>query len=308
MGANLLLGVALMTQKTFSLWLWARNWLKKHVQLDGLLALLERSPAGLKQFLQLGLKPEKMPGSKRRRSFQPQLEGLEVRIMPATTIGFHTGAPVAYYNDSAANIQIDRTGDLSGASSVEVYSQDDSAYSGTDYSGISTGTLVFFAANENQETISIPLLNNPEPNGDVDFDLFLTNPSDGVDLGCSFATITIVEPPTVAFHGPNQEVNYNDGYANVEVDLSEAQDQGVSIDYYTSDGSALSGQDYQGSTGTLIFQPWQTSQTISVPLLGYHENSDSNFNLFLTNPVNSYLGRREPRPRSRSTNCCPPFK
>src|SRR2546429_257765 len=73
-----------MSQKSQSLWQRARNWLNKQVQLDVLFALLDRPRLGLKQFLRRGLLPKKMPVPKCWRSYQPKVEGLEVRVMPTT--------------------------------------------------------------------------------------------------------------------------------------------------------------------------------------------------------------------------------
>ena len=50
--------------------------------------------------------------------------------------------------------------------------------------------------------------------------------------------------------------------------LSAASDAPVTVDYATADGSATAGGDYQAASGTVIFAPGQTSQTITVLVNG----------------------------------------
>src|SRR5207248_1591458 len=42
----------------------------------------------------------------------------------------------------------------------------------------------------------------------------------------------------------------------------------VKVSYATSDGTAIGGQDYMVTTGTLSFDPGETSKLIAVPILG----------------------------------------
>jgi hypothetical protein len=42
----------------------------------------------------------------------------------------------------------------------------------------------------------------------------------------------------------------------------------VTVKYAAQDGTALKGQDYLDTSGTLVFEPGETAKTISVPVLG----------------------------------------
>jgi hypothetical protein len=55
--------------------------------------------------------------------------------------------------------------------------------------------------------------------------------------------------------------------AAIEVTLSEAWDQPVTVSYTTENGTAMAGVDYEASTGTLTFAPGVTTLTISVPII-----------------------------------------
>ena len=49
--------------------------------------------------------------------------------------------------------------------------------------------------------------------------------------------------------------------------LSQPQEQPVTVNFSTEDGTAIAGEDYQSVSGTVTFNPNQTTQTISIPLI-----------------------------------------
>src|SRR4029450_4466689 len=68
------------------------------------------------------------------------------------------------------------------------------------------------------------------------------------------------------------------------VSLSNAYDQTVTVDYTTSDDSALAGSDYLAVSGSLTFEPGQMSKTITVTVLGDRLGEfDESFYLNLAN-------------------------
>ena len=58
------------------------------------------------------------------------------------------------------------------------------------------------------------------------------------------------------------------GSAVFTVSLSAASATAVTVNYATANGTALAGQDYQATSGSLSFSPGVTSRTITVPVLG----------------------------------------
>lgn len=56
--------------------------------------------------------------------------------------------------------------------------------------------------------------------------------------------------------------------ATFTVSLSQASNKSVSVNYATSDGSAVAGSDFDPVSGTLTFAKGQTSRTITVPVRG----------------------------------------
>lgn len=75
------------------------------------------------------------------------------------------------------------------------------------------------------------------------------------------------------------------------VNLTAPSAQTVTVDYTTVNGSARGdGDDYISTAGTLVFQPGETSQTISVTILGDRTvEGDEVFSVLLENPQNASL-------------------
>lgn len=57
-------------------------------------------------------------------------------------------------------------------------------------------------------------------------------------------------------------------YAVFAVVLNEAAADDISIEYYTENGTAIAGVDYQATTGTLTFEAGETSKTVQVLVYG----------------------------------------
>lgn len=101
--------------------------------------------------------------------------------------------------------------------------------------------------------------------------LQLSGPSAGLALGVpSTLTITIEdddEGGVVQFPGPVQVFGEAAGAAAVVVTRGSGAASGVTVQFATSNGSALAGLDYIASSGTLTFGAGETAKTISVPLV-----------------------------------------
>ncbi|MBF6059119.1 Calx-beta domain-containing protein [Thiomicrorhabdus heinhorstiae] len=60
---------------------------------------------------------------------------------------------------------------------------------------------------------------------------------------------------------------------DVTVSLSKASDQTVTVNYATSDATAIAGTDYVATNGTLTFAPGETSQTATIALVDGRDTS-----------------------------------
>jgi len=71
----------------------------------------------------------------------------------------------------------------------------------------------------------------------------------------------------------------------VAVILSSASSQAITVNYRTFDGTAKAKDDYNATSGTLTFQPGQTSRTISVSIKGDRKReANETFSVELSNP------------------------
>ena len=78
------------------------------------------------------------------------------------------------------------------------------------------------------------------------------------------------------------------------VTLSRASSRAITVDYATSDGSAQSGADYTAASGTLTFQPGETSQTVRVAVWADTlDEGDETLTLTLTNSAPAWLNDSE---------------
>jgi surface-anchored protein len=94
------------------------------------------------------------------------------------------------------------------------------------------------------------------------------------------------QPGCLEFSASSYAVNETAGTATITVTRSHGSDGPVTIDYATSDGTALAGEDYTATSGTLSFANGETSKTITIPILddAFVENNET-INLTLSNPT-----------------------
>ncbi len=165
---------------------------------------------------------------------------------------------------------------------------------GANVSGPLTGTVTFL---EGETTASIPFTINgdvtPEP--DETFTVALSSPIGGATIGDGSAAATIVNddaPPVVSI-GDASLAEGDDGvtYLVFTVSLSKVWVDPVTVDFDTADGSAVEDSDYLGLTGQVSFAPGDTSETISVPLIGDEvpENNET-LTVTLSNPSGATIG------------------
>ncbi len=176
--------------------------------------------------------------------------------------------------------------------SVDYATVQGTATAGADYTAL-VGTLDF-APGETEKYISVSISGDTSDELDETFEVQLSNPVNG-DLLDAAATGTIIDndglPTLTIADAAGLEGNIGSKSLLLAVTLSPASLSQVTVAYATSDGSAATGSDYSAASGTLTFQPGETSQTISVELLSdvIDEGSAEDLSLTLSNPVNAAL-------------------
>lgn len=107
----------------------------------------------------------------------------------------------------------------------------------------------------------------------------------------SFAPEQAAPPPVISVGDASvTEGNSASVEASFVVTLSAPSSQTVTVSYATADGTATA-SDYTGGTGTVTFAPGQTSQVVTVNVLGDTlSEANETFFLNLSSPTNATLG------------------
>ena len=168
---------------------------------------------------------------------------------------------------------------------------------GADYTP-TVGTLTF-AAGETVKTVNVAVTGDTMVELDEQFTLNLSAPVNAV-IGDGVGVATIVNddvdtapstPPAVSI--ADLAVAEGDGehsHFMFTVTLDKASDETVTVQYSTSDGTAIAGVDYTATTGTVTFAPGVTTQLVHVDVIGdaaaeQHET----FTVTLSSPVGATL-------------------
>jgi hypothetical protein len=104
-------------------------------------------------------------------------------------------------------------------------------------------------------------------------------------------TLASASIPTVGFSSSIYHVGEGDGSATVTVTLDSPYTSTVTVDYATSDGTALAGSDYFTASGGITFSPGITISFFTVPILddSLIEPSET-VSLTLSQPTDATLG------------------
>jgi hypothetical protein len=105
----------------------------------------------------------------------------------------------------------------------------------------------------------------------------------------------VCQPPTVDFNSTDYTVNEDAGTATITVTLNVEIDTSISVDYATSDITAVAGDDYTNSSGTVNFAPNETTATFEVPIIddSQYEQTETVL-LELSNPTEAVIGPNDP--------------
>ncbi|HWP43756.1 MAG TPA: Calx-beta domain-containing protein, partial [Blastocatellia bacterium] len=122
-------------------------------------------------------------------------------------------------------------------------------------------------------TVSIPIVDDNETEGDETFTVVLSNPSPAFVLSPATGTCTIHDDDS----GPSSivilDAEVSEGDAGTtdavfRVGLNGSASSGVSVDFATENLSAVAGSDYSSRAGTLTIPAGQRSADIVVPIVG----------------------------------------
>jgi hypothetical protein len=148
---------------------------------------------------------------------------------------------------------------------------DGTATAGSDYTATS-GTLTFNPGVTTQ-TLTVQVIGDTIVEPNETFFVNLSAPSNAtIATGQGTGTIVNDDAPALPTLSINS-VSANEGNSGTTpftftVTLSAASASTVTVNFATADGTATAGSDYTATSGVLTFTPGQTTQTVTVSVLG----------------------------------------
>jgi hypothetical protein len=202
-------------------------------------------------------------------------------------------------------VTVTRCGPMSGTVSVDFTTADPgacpaatgsgNACAGIDYTAVAR--TLSFAPGTRSRTVTVPITNDRGINLASDaagvraVNVQIANVRGGSPpavVGTGDAVINIHDDDrggVMAFTAATFKVSESAGVAVIKVSRSGGSGGGATVDFATSDGTAVAGTDYTSTSGTLTFQAGQTSATFSVPITNdVNANAARTVNLTLSGP------------------------
>ena len=159
---------------------------------------------------------------------------------------------------------------------------------GTSWTTASNGSI---AAGTTSVLVRVPVTDDVMNELDETFTLTANVTSGNTSNASATGTATIIDndsAPSLSI--ADVSVSEAAGTATFTVTLSAVSGQTVTVNYSTGNNTAIAGQDYTSTSGTLTFAPGETSKTISVPIINdTNTESSETFNVNLTGAVNAII-------------------
>lgn len=185
-----------------------------------------------------------------------------------TGLGF--GPAVYVVDESGTNIML--TVVRTNANTVDPVTVSFGTTNGTatasaDY--VATAGVLTFTNGEASKTITVPILEDTQVEGDETFTVALSNPTGGAQFtGPTLASVTIVDNDAgLAFSSDDYAVLEGGVQQTITVLRTGITNSLVTVNYSTSDGTATNGQDYLGVSGLLTFTNGEVSKTFSIQVI-----------------------------------------
>jgi hypothetical protein len=150
-----------------------------------------------------------------------------------------------------------------------------------------TSGILYFAPGETSKTIHVQTNPDTLVEPDETFTVNFINLSGSV-INNNQSTVTIVNDDiggNVQFSTPTYSVTENTPTATITITRQNGNASGIVVQYETSNGTAVAGQDYAAVTGSVTFGANETSKTFTVPIINdtLDETQTETVNLSITN-------------------------
>jgi hypothetical protein len=156
----------------------------------------------------------------------------------------------------------------------------------TDYTAIGLGSVTF-APGETSKQISVEILGDFVVEPDESFFVNLTGATNAVIFDSQGVGTLLNDDGAgvIRFDSATYTVNEGSASAVITVVRSGGLSAGVTVQYFSFDGTATSPGDYTRVSGTITFAPGQTTATFTIPIVNdLVDEPDETVNLVLDSP------------------------
>jgi hypothetical protein len=199
-------------------------------------------------------------------------------IAPATLVEGNSGT-------SIMNLTVSLPAPNKDPVTVNFATSDGTATAGADYVA-RTGTLTF-PSNVQSQQVAITINGDAVFENNETFTVTLSTPS-GATISTASAIATITDDDLLGLSISDAAIAEGTGantLMNFTVALAGASSLPVSVNYASSNGTAMAPGDYTPASGTLTFAPGENSKTVSVTIISEREvENDETFIIALSNP------------------------
>ena len=200
--------------------------------------------------------------------------------LPSLSINDVSGAE----GGSNLTFTVSKSGDIDQTVTVDWVTANNTATGGSDYT-IASGTLTWEEGDSSDKEVVITITDD-EVTEDDEYVYVLLNNAQNSSISDDSGTGTIKDNDTaVSLSISDATVSEGSGSVTITVTMSGYYSEAVSVDYDTSNSTALSGSDYTESTDTLTWSAGETGdKTFSVPIINDPlDESDETFGITLSN-------------------------
>jgi len=206
------------------------------------------------------------------------------------TIGLTQATARVDETAGTVTLVVTRTGGTDGAVGVS-YATAAGTAGGGDFTATS-GTLSWAEGDASEQTITVPITDDPLVEIEEAFAVTLSNPTGGAALGTATTTVTIIDddiftvPGVISLTVSSVTVNETDGTVSFTVTRTDGLGGAVEVEFATVSGTATEGEDFEPLSGILSWLAGEGgSRTITIVLTDDTVVEDNEtFTLILSNP------------------------
>lgn len=178
--------------------------------------------------------------------------------------------------------------DNAGGGAAVDYTISGSALAGADYTGQTSGTLVWETSDGADKTFTLNIIDDQLIEASENIVVTLSNATAGETIGVGITSVTVLDnEDPLQFSAANYSVDESAGTVLITVERPAGLSTPVSVNYTTVPGTAVAGSDYTSSTGTVSWGGEDTAPSKSFSITITDDMTaeiDEKFSVVLSNP------------------------